>query len=129
MRKNIKIIDLMLGDLVIKDKKPIRITELSSLSDEEYEAISLSEELLIFNSFLPNRRTFHNTYEKVEEGRNIIITITHQYRGDTIMFVEILSTESRLPIIKIELEYVHELQHAMKLAGIKKEFILQKNKN
>lgn len=116
----------MIGDLVIKDKKPIRITDLS-MPDEEYEAIPLTEDLLTFNSFLPNSKSFHNSYEKVEEGRDVIITITHQYRGDIIMFVEILSTESRLPIIKIELEYIHELQHAMKLAGIKKEFILQKN--
>jgi hypothetical protein len=118
--------ELMVGDLVLHDGKVIRVDavhkrkigyhktkdKLTWLFSGQFEPIPLTPEILEKNGLTND---YHGSY--FEEDEHISLEISSSEYGIywTINFHE-------YNILK--LEYVHELQHALKLCGINKEIVV-----
>lgn len=117
--------DLMIGDWVNLYDSPIKINidDLGVIErDETYdkgvhcEPIPLTEEILEKNGF-----------KKVEKdlfhlGQSSIGVDTWLGIDNNVIYVDALYHDGEIAFCKCE--YVHELQHALKMCGIDKEIIL-----
>ena len=106
-----KVKELMIGDLLCYNGKPYRVIQVNSVDgvcgctfmlengvEDEGEPIPLTPEILDKNRFIK--------YDTLSNSKGLWITIYNEnyFEG--------------------ELNYVHELQHAMRLCGIEKEIVL-----
>ena len=134
---SMKITEIQIGDWVYNKfhKKPIRITPYDFFthghrSDGEqyllgnskpaigrdYDPIPITTEILEKNGFLPK----DGYYCMVDDYFGVSID---EY-SDSIWRVEYESLEMNLPISRVLISYVHELQHFLALIGISKQIVL-----
>lgn len=136
----LKVADLMVGDLVLHDGKVIRVDavhkrkigyhktkdKLTWLFSGQFEPIPLTPDILEKNGFenIDNKYPFP-TFRCDDKENYLCITIGFP-EGD--------KTKRKRPFIEIDgvniyighliINFVHELQHALKLCGIDKEIIV-----
>ena len=114
-----KVNELMIGDWVLYNETHQQILEISGIDDEVYleidelvhqseiQPIPLTTEILEKNGFVKESRENHGNnlqYCILTDGLWIDISGENFFEG--------------------KLEYVHQLQHALKLCGIEKEIEL-----
>lgn len=107
--------ELMLGDWVldIRTKNPLRVNPfMAEMEVPEWEPIPLTPEILEKNGLVDD---YYGSYFKEDEHMSLEISSSEDGIYWTINFHE-------YGILK--LEYVHQLQHALKLCGIDKEITL-----
>jgi len=133
-----EITDLMIGDWVkiIHHHKPkpsikVKKIDLNDFHDAllqvypeiTYEPIPLTTEILEKSGFEPIRQDAEEPYYwqffDKEEG-HVINAFRRIYRG---LWIECSNATTETSVNK-QCEYVHELQHALKLCGIEKEIVL-----
>jgi len=114
--------DLMIGDWISYGVKPVQVLQLSDTEYKGFEPIPLTSEILEENA-----DGGWCNYQSEPEGRSIY------HIGKVAVYVE---WERIVPSPYIELHglgdtffkgyvnYVHELQHALRLCGIEKEIEL-----
>jgi hypothetical protein len=121
-----RVCDLMVGDLVLHDGKVIRVDavhkrkigyhktkdKLTWLFSGQFEPIPLTPEILEKNGLTND---YHGSY--FEEDEHISLEISSSEYG---IYWTINCHEYNI----LKLEYVHELQHALKLCGINKEIVV-----
>lgn len=106
-----KAIELMIGDWVTMNGNPVRITRLTEFGEYQNIApIPLTAEILEKNGF-----------EK--------IGTSYQYIARPGLYIRLIGISSKHLSLQIAsryigLEYVHELQHALRLCGIDKVIVL-----
>lgn len=107
--------ELMLGDWVLdtRTKNPLRVNPfMAEMEVPEWEPIPLTPEILEKNGLAND---YYGSYFKEDEHMLLEISISEDCISWTINCHE-------YGILK--LEYVHQLQHALKLCGIDKEITL-----
>jgi len=109
--------DLMIGDWVWYDNKQVQILQLSK--DGKYRNITpipLTQEILEKNGF---------TLKEGEQGM-YGVTIAPYYTRDDVPFEVFCDGEPFAIWFKdpVNIKYVHEIQHALRLCGITREMIL-----
>lgn len=127
--KNLRVEELMIGDFVYKTYPQKHIVEWSYIEmfdshgrpivGRDIEPIPLTEDFLEKNGFKSNgtERFWHKQCE--EDFRLLIDTKDN----DALLWV---FTDGFCEL-RTKVRFVHELQHAMRVMGIKKEFELNKN--
>lgn len=100
--------ELMIGDWVYYGKKPVKVLQLSEGKDyKEINPIPLTSEILEKNGFVQVGLMYRNP--------EFHITIRDVFGGDLFLSISVRD---------VQLKYVHELQHALRLCGIEKEIVL-----
>ena len=129
--------ELMIGDWVLFGEVPVRIEEIEKVfvadtlhyhdgdvNVELYDPIPLTQEILKKNGWdlqiVRNEYRFYVRYFDSDINKSCDIRV---YKEGLIFMIladiNIPAKEIRMPI-----EYVHELQHAMRSLGVDKEIIL-----
>lgn len=94
----------------------------------DIEPIPLTPEILEKNGFKMKQKEGESNYEYVAAGGNYIIVFLFFretiYGISTVMDCELGFSGGLDRIHKCNVKYVHELQHALRLCGIKKEIVL-----
>ena len=129
--------DLMIGDYLMWNGLPYRVIQVTGIVsdsftlenriDDEGEPIRLTPEILTKNGFLHGSSYI---FSQNREGGGLTMAIT--FYEKPVFGVKVLtqintqcSNKSGVNSIhSCDIEYVHELQHAMRLVGIKKELKL-----
>ena len=107
--------ELMLGDWVLdtRTNRPLRVNPfMAEMEVPEWEPIPLTPEILEMNGLVND---YYGSYFKEDEHMLLEISSSEDGIYWTINFHE-------YGILK--LEYVHQLQHALKLCGIDKEITI-----
>jgi hypothetical protein len=128
--------DLMIGDLVLYNETHQQILEISGIDDEVYletdelvhqseiQPISLTSEILEKNGFRKSVSPpgIHaKCYEINNKDEKYCLTIAN-YNKYKRLLLDIDSEDSEC--FNIKCDYVHQLQHALRLCGIEKEIEL-----
>ena len=130
--KELKLKDVMCGDWVDvrNDASPNtphieKITPSHLLRDEHWYGIELTPEILEKNGFRKSVSPpgIHaKCYEIDNKDEKYCLTIAN-YNKYKRLLLDIDSEDSEC--FNIKCDYVHQLQHALRLCGIKKEIVLQ----
>lgn len=134
-----KVTDFMLGDLILINGTPHRIQAIESIydkiladdelyyvgegrcySEDKIEGISLTPEILEKNGFEMFKYDGWVHYYRIF-GNSAIPFVLHSMIGGEMLSqeVDIFSTSTDTNC-GIEINYVHELQHALRLCGLNK---------
>lgn len=123
-----KVENLMIGDWYWWEaegkKYPLRVTkDTFKLSDEDisnFQPIPLTPEILEKNDILYEKQSY---YYVIEDDKDLECTyyIQQVLRGDWVIGVDIGAYDCS---VFARIQYVHELQHALKLCGIDKEIVI-----
>ena len=116
--------ELMVGDWVLYGKKPVRILQLSEGKDyKEIRPIPLTQEILEKNGFYYCKRTGGcYLYTTISYGNwdaeVVLFDVNSEYRNNQLHIGSPDDSDTFLHLM--ECNYVHELQHALRLCGIDK---------
>ena len=122
-----KVEDLMTGDWYWWEaegkKYPLQVTkDTFKLLDEDisnFQPIPLTSEILEKNDILYEKQSF---YYVIKDDKNLECTYYMQrVQGDWVVGVDIGAYDCS---VFARIQYVHELQHALKICGIEKEIIV-----
>ena len=123
-----KVEDLMIGDWYWWEaegkKYPLQVTkDTFKLSDEDisnFQSISITKEVLEKNDILYEKQSY---YYVLEDNKDLECTyyIQQVLQGDWVVGVDIGAYDCS---VFARIQYVHELQHALKLCGIDKEVVV-----
>ena len=139
--------ELMLGDWVFNthNRKPEQVQEIGSglvmldnndlYEYDEIEPIPLTAEILEANGFRAHTEANYIMYVWAVEGRRnetIIAISIYKKPVNGVRILTKIQTDCRYDcgineIHCCEIEYVHELQHALRLCGIDKEIIIKED--
>ena len=121
--------DLMVGDWVIcnhyQDKPFTKQFGVADFAKGEYEfcePIPLTEDILVKNGFKFQRHEFKTTNDDywISDDKRIIFRGEHMTNSFNKWSVHV-DTEDMRTMGYFEITYVHQLQHLLRLCGIKKE--------
>ncbi len=104
--------EMMLGDLVMVSGKPMHVTFAMMQAGIEVKPMPLTPEILEKNGM--SRNPFG---EYFAEDKHCFLEISREPEG---FFWTVNANEYSI----IPLNYVHELQHALRLCGIEKEVVV-----
>lgn len=125
--------DLMIGDWVFspREDKPVRVVRISELDGSigvfdndklfditAYEPIPLTKEILEQNGFVITNEDCPFVWEIICVYRTV--TVFYKEKKCTV-FVDI---DTSHPITFADINYVHELQHVLKIGGVDKQIRL-----
>ena len=128
--------DLMIGDWVqicYRDRK-VKVTAIydelidtssvSPLMKDEYEPIPLTDEILKKNGFEKEIGAKEVVFTCDDDDKNYRLVIHPKETNYCGIYTYIHIDAGCISIEELPLEYVHELQHALRLCGIEKEIVL-----